>query len=195
MMWSFERCVLFSDFYLFCVNMLRLETQSAGSITLLIILFLTILSSSCFMVFINVIETFLCASMHCYVFMESFTDPGIEPFLSTWSEYMCVISSIVFICVKEWVYCAFSFLTVQCKVINLSCSSDSSPKTGVPCTSTIWKVLLCQSESLFLHGMLTPPLNFIGVCLYGTSFISLAFVFNSVKPSESNSSGSILQNV
>ena len=81
-------------------------------------------------------------SWRMYVFLtDSLTTPGMEPILSNWSGYICIRSLVAFIHVAAGVWNASSFLTVQWRLISLSCSSDSSPSTAGSCTSTMWKVL------------------------------------------------------
>ena len=145
----------------------RLETQSVGSVTFLIILFLTMLSSSCFIKSLSAIGVFLGASVCGCMFLltDSLTAPGMEPILSNWSGYICIRSLIAFICAAAGVWNASSFLTVQWRVISFSSSSDGNPSSAGPCTSTMWKVLTCQSDLLYWLGILMLPKYFIGVPL------------------------------
>ena len=145
----------------------RLETQSVGSVTFLIILFLTMLSSSSFILSLSAIGVFLGASICGCMFLLTYSlnAPVMEPILSNWSGYICIRSLVAFIRVAAGVWNASSFLTVQWRVISLSCSSDGSPSTSVPCTSTMCKVLTCQSDLLYWQGILMLPKHFIGVSL------------------------------
>ena len=76
---------------------------------------------------------------------------------------ICILSLVEFICVAAGVWNASSFLTVQWEVISLSYSSDGSPSTAGPCTSTMWKVLTCQSDLLYWQDILMLLKHLIGM--------------------------------
>ena len=142
----------------FLYEYVRLETHFVGSVTFLIVLFLTILSAIFFF-----LGASICGCM--FLMTDSVTTPGMEPILSNWSRYSCISSLVAFICVAVGVRNASSFFTLHWRVITLSCSSYGIPSTAGPCTSTMWKVLTSQSDLMYWQGILMLPKHFIGVSL------------------------------
>ena len=97
--------------------MIPCSWSSTGSalVSFFIILFLIMLSRSCFIQPLSAIGFFLGASVCGCMFLltDSLTAPDMEPILSNWSGYICIRSLVAFICVAVEVWNASSFLTVK----------------------------------------------------------------------------------